>query len=117
MNEIVITGLRVATRIGVPEEERASLQDVEIDLRIGAPVSFDAMGDDIHSTVDYAAVCFRIERLAAEKPRALIETLAQEAGHTVVSEFGVPWVEVEIRKFILPQTRFVAVKCRVDSQR
>lgn len=114
MNEILIVGLRVAANIGVPEEERAALQNLEIDLRIGSPASFREMGDDIDCTIDYAAVCARLEELAAARPRALIETLAWEAGNMVVSGFGALWVEVEVRKFILPQTQYVAVRCRVE---
>lgn len=116
MNEIFINGLRVATRIGVPEEERAEEQHIEISLRIGSPAPFESMGDDIRRTIDYAGVCLRVEELAAERPRALIETLAFEAGTMVVEEFGAPWVEVEIGKFILPQTRSVGVRCRVEQR-
>ena len=114
MNEILINGLRVGTRIGVPEEERAEVQQLEIDLRIGSATAFESMNDDIRRTIDYADVCRCVEELAAERPRALIETLAFEAGCMVVDGFGAPWVEVEIRKFILPQTRSVGVRCRVD---
>jgi FolB domain-containing protein len=113
VNEIQITGLKLQTRIGVPEEERAADQDIEIDLRIGSPMAFDSMGDDIVNTIDYAAVCLRAEALAAARPRALIETLAWELGNMVFVEFGAEWVDVEIRKFILPNTRSVAVRCRV----
>lgn len=116
MNEILVNGLRVATRIGVPAEERAADQELEIDLRIGSPVSFDSLDDAIGRTIDYAAVCQRIEDLAVAKPRALIETFAFEAGTMVIEEFGAPWVEVEIRKFILPQTRSVGVRCRVEGR-
>ena len=31
----------------------------------------------------------------------------------VVEDFGAAWVEVEIKKYILPQTRSVGVRCRV----
>ncbi len=112
MNEIRIDSLRVTTRIGVPDEERADKQEVEIDLRIEPGVDFSGMEDDISKTIDYAQVCERIAELAAAKPRNLIETLAADIAELVQVGFGARSVEVEVRKFILPQTRHVAVRCR-----
>ena len=112
MNEIRIDSLRVRTRIGVPDEERATEQEVEIDLRIEPGVDFSEMQDDISKTIDYAQVCEQIAELAASKPRNLIETLATDIAEFVRNKFGARSVEVEVRKFILPQTRHVAVRCR-----
>ena len=112
MNEIRIESLRVRTRIGVPDEERADEQEVEIDLRIEPGVDFSEMDDDISKTIDYAQVCERIAELAAARPRNLIETLAADIAEFVRDKFAARSVEVEVRKFILPQTRHVAVRCR-----
>ncbi len=112
MNEIRIDSLRVKTHIGVPHEERAAEQELEIDLRIEPGIVFSEMQDDISKTIDYALVCERIAELAAAKPRNLIETLAAEIAELVRDNFGARSVEVEVRKFILPQTRHVAVRCR-----
>ncbi|MFM8364264.1 MAG: dihydroneopterin aldolase [Verrucomicrobiota bacterium] len=112
MNEIRIDSLRVKTRIGVPDAERATDQELEIDLRIEPDIDFFEMQDDISKTIDYALVCEHIAELAAAKPRKLIETLAAEIAELVRDNFGARFVEVEVRKFILPQTRFVAVRCR-----
>ena len=112
MNEIRIDSLRVRTRIGVPDEERAAEQELEIDLRIEPARDFSAMQDDISRTIDYALICERIAELAAARPRNLIETLAADIADLLLRDFGARSVEVEVRKFILPQTRFVAVRCR-----
>lgn len=112
MNEIRIEALRVRTQIGVPDQERADWQEVEIDLHIEPALEFPAMQDDITRTIDYALVCERIAELAAARPRKLIETLAEEIANLVRLDFGAWSVEVEVRKFILPQTRHVAVRCR-----
>ncbi|MFY8269521.1 MAG: dihydroneopterin aldolase [Terrimicrobiaceae bacterium] len=111
MSEIFIHGLRVATRIGVPDEERMEAQEIEVDVCLRTAVPFDGMEDDIARTVDYAAVCRRVAELAMERPRRLIETLAQEIACVVVEEFGAVSAGVEIRKFILPETKFVGVRC------
>lgn len=110
MSEIIIDSLRVKTWIGVPDEERSEAQEIELDLCIRPARNFAEMRDDITLTVDYAAVCQRVAGLAAERPRRLIETLAREIGVMVLDEFDTASVEVEIRKFILPETRHVGVR-------
>jgi len=117
MNEILIDSLRVPTRIGVPDEEREELQQLEVHLRIEPMRGFQEMRDDISLTVDYAVVCQRVAEMAMERPRKLIETLAQEVCDRILEEFAATSVEVEIRKFILPTTRYVAVRCISQSSR
>ena len=111
MSEILISGLRVRANIGVPDDERAEMQELEFDLRIRTTLAFDQMEDTLSKTIDYARVCQRVSEIAAEKPRNLIETLANEVAGKIVAEFDALNVEVELRKFILPETRHVAVRC------
>ena len=111
MNEILIAGLRVKTRIGVPDEERLDEQELEFDLRIQPARAFVEMQDRLEDTIDYAKVCERVAEIASAKPRKLIETLADEIADMILNEFHARRVEVELRKFILPQTRHVAVRC------
>src|SRR6266853_1783154 len=73
---------------------------------------FRELGDDLRNTVDYFAVCQAVKALAGARPRRLIETLAEEIAAAVLRDFAVAAVEVELRKFILPDTAFVAVKLR-----
>jgi len=111
MSEILIDSLRVKTWIGVPDAERMEAQEIEVDIRIRPTRNFAEMHDDICLTVDYAAVCQRVSELASERPRRLIESLAQEIGEMILNEFAATSADVEIRKFILPETRHVAVRC------
>jgi FolB domain-containing protein len=110
LSEILIDSLRVKTWIGVPDAERMEAQEIEIDIRIQPTRSFAEMQDDISLTVDYAAVCQRVSELTQERPRRLIESLAQEICEMILKEFAATSAEVEIRKFILPETRHVAVR-------
>jgi len=110
LSEILIDSLRVKTWIGVPDAERMEAQEIEIDIRIQPTKSFAEMQDDISLTVDYAAVCQRVSEVAAERPRRLIESLAQEVCEMILKEFAATSAEVKIRKFILPETRYVAVR-------
>jgi FolB domain-containing protein len=111
LSEILIDSLRVKTWIGVPDAERLNAQEIEIDIRIQPARNFAEMQDDISLTVDYAAVSRRVSELARERPRRLIESLAQEICDMILKEFAAISAQVEIRKFILPETRHVAVRC------
>lgn len=107
---IEIRRLRLATRIGVPDEERAEAQDIVVSLRIVPSVAFGQLGDDISRTVDYDAVARAVRELVAERPRKLIETLAVEIADRILARFATREVAVEIEKFILPDTEAVAVR-------
>ncbi|MGB8168075.1 MAG: dihydroneopterin aldolase [Chthoniobacteraceae bacterium] len=109
---IIIDQLELSAHIGVPDEERAVAQRLTVSLRMELAHDFRDLDDDISKTVDYYAVCGAIEALVAERPRRLIETLAEEIATAVLRYFAVTAVEVELRKFILPDTAFVAVRLR-----
>jgi len=68
-----------------------------------------ALNDDITRTIDYHAVAVRVEAIAAERPRKLIETLSEDIADTILQEFEIAAITVEIEKFILPNTRCVGV--------
>lgn len=109
---ILIEQLELTARIGVPDEERAAPQRLTVNLRIEPQRDFEALGDDLENAVDYFAICEAIKALSGARPRRLIETLAEEITTLVLERFAVAAVEVELRKFILPDTAFVAVQLR-----
>lgn len=110
-DSIEVRGLQLDVHIGVPAEERAEPQRVLADVRMWPRRDFSAMPDEIGATVDYFRVSQRLVAVAAERPRQLIETLADELAGTVLREFAVVRVEITIRKFILPNAEHVAVHC------
>ena len=116
MDLIIIKRLAIEAFVGVPDEERQNPQRLEVDAVLTPLNSFDEIADDINRTVDYHAVIRRIARLAQAPPRRLIETLAQEIAATLIAEFPAQRAEVEVRKFILPETEYVAVRCARDRQ-
>ncbi len=109
-DEIRISALRLTTHIGVPEEERATSQVLEADVTLRIAGRFEAMNDEISATIDYAAVAARLQELAAERPRRLIETLAAEMAACVMEEFQAVGISIDLRKRILPDTDHVAVR-------
>jgi len=109
-DQIEIRNLRVGTHIGVPDEERSAPQELHVSLLIQPNLTFRAMADAIANTVDYAAVCETVKATAAERPRHLIETLAEEIADDLLAAHPIWRLTVEIRKFILPETEYVAVR-------
>lgn len=109
-DEIHLRGLDLPARIGVPEEERASWQNLQLDLVLWTACRFEALADDLAGTPDYAAVAARARVLAAERPRRLIETLAAELAECLLAEFPLVGVTVEVRKRVLPGCDEVSVR-------
>lgn len=109
---IAVRGLEVTAHVGVPDEERAVPQRLLLDLRFAAADQPTLLTDDIAATVDYHAVSIRVADIAREKPRRLIETLAEDVAARLLEEFRLRWIEVSVRKFILPNTEWVAVSIR-----
>ena len=116
MNVIIIKGLQVDACVGVSDEERRNSQRLRIDAILTPLTEFSALADDISRTVDYHAAARRILSVAASRPRRLIETLASDIAEVLVGEFRARRAEVEVRKFILPGTEYVAAHCACDRQ-
>ena len=112
---ITIKGLSVKAHIGVPDEEQATAQKLFLDIRFTALVQPKELHDDLSLTIDYAVVSERVEQICHERPRRLIETLADEIITNLFSEFPLRWIEVTIKKFILPNTKYVAVSVRREN--
>jgi len=112
---IEIRGLEVMARIGVPEEERAVPQRLLLDLRFAALDQPADLGDAIAATVDYFELSQWVITLAWERPRKLIETLADELVDRLMIHYPLRWIEITIRKFILTDAEWVSVSIRRES--
>jgi len=114
-DRIIIRGLQLSARIGVPVEERAELQGLRAHLTLHVD-SFPKV-DRIEGTANYKEVADRVRELAGKGERQLIETLAQEIAALVLDEFPVRKVRVELEKFILPETDWVGVVVKRSSSK
>jgi len=112
MSDLIrVVDLEVWTHIGVPDKERAQSQRllISLDLTVDC-ISQAAAADDVACTVNYYDVVQRVKALAGSKPRKLLETLAEEIAFDLLKNFSIMKLVVEIKKFILTETRHVAVK-------
>lgn len=110
MDKIIICDLEVMFRVGVPEEERALPQRLLLHIELDHDFSAAAQRDDISRTIDYFGVAQRLRELGRERSWKLIETLAVEIAQLLLEEFETLKVSVEVKKFILPETRHVSVR-------
>lgn len=114
MSDLIrVVDLEVWANIGVSDEERAQRQRllVTLDLRVKSIV-LAAASDDVSLTVNYFTIAQRVKALASEQPRKLLETLAEEIAEDLLETFPLKKIELEIKKFILPDAQHVSVKIK-----
>jgi len=109
MAKISIVDLEVSYRVGVPDEERAKPQRLLLTVEMEAPFARAAKSDAIGDTIDYFAVSQRLLKFGEGKSWKLIEKLAADIAETVLAEFQPKKVSVEVKKFIIPQAKYVSV--------
>jgi 7,8-dihydroneopterin aldolase/epimerase/oxygenase len=109
-DEIHIEELELSVRLGVPDEERGERQRVTLSLRLWPRQGFGSLDDKIANAVDYAAVCEAVKEFVSTREDRLVETLAEAIAQELLSRFRIDAVEVELRKFILPDVKYVAVR-------
>lgn len=110
-DHIRVVDLEVKSHIGVPDEERAKPQRllVSVDLTVDC-VAQAAVMDDITRTVNYYDTAQRVKKIAAQRPRKLIETLAEEIATDLLANCLIKKVTVEIKKFVITDAQYVSVK-------
>ncbi len=112
MDTITIRDLEVRYHIGVPDEERVHSQRLLLTLVMEHDVRRASAGDDLTHTINYYAVSQRLLKLGEGRSWKLLETLVEEIARIVLGEFGATAVTVEVKKFIIPEARHVAVAIR-----
>ena len=110
MDLITLTDLEVSYHVGVPDAERATPQRLLLTIEMRSDFTAAAEGDDLTRTIDYYRVSRRLLTFGEGRSWKLIEKLAVDIAEFVLAEFQPAGVSVEVKKFILPETRHVSVK-------
>lgn len=114
-DHILISGLRVKTLVGWPDEERATPQFVLVDVDVETDLRPSSGSDDLDDTIDYAAVVAEVAEHVGSSETRLLERLAGEVAELVAAKEGVKRVTVEIGKEVVPVPEEVAkVAVRVE---
>ena len=109
MPRIAIVDLEVFYRVGVPRGERAKPQRLLLNIEMDFNFSRAAKTDDIRDTIDYFAVSELLSEFGETRSWKLIEKLAADVADLILSEFQPHGVTIEVKKFPLPQAKWVSV--------
>ena len=115
MDQIVIQDLEVFYRVGVPDQERAKPQRLLLTVELEHDFTLAAAADDLEKTIDYYHLSRRLLAFGEGREWKLIETLAVALADMILREFRPGRVAVEVKKFVLPEARWVCVRVRRPS--
>ena len=108
-----LVDLELSCHLGVPAEERAQPQTILCTALFPVPnLKKAAQTDDLAHTVNYFDLSQLLQKTARQKERKLIETLATDLAHASFAAFPLPWMDLELKKFILPETRHISFQAR-----
>ena len=108
-----LVDLELSCHLGVPPAERAKPQKLLCTAIF--PVSEfkkAAQTDNLEHTINYFDLSQLLRRTAQAKERKLIETLAHDLAQAAFTHFPIPWIDLELKKFILPETRHISFQAR-----
>jgi dihydroneopterin aldolase len=109
-DHIHLEQLGISTRIGVTDAERNQPQQLTVSLTMWPRRPFVDLGDDIRNTINYSEVCDQTKVFVRDRTDNLIETLADCLAVHLLRRFPIQRIIVDLRKFALPDAKFVAVR-------
>lgn len=98
MDNLRIHRLRVPAQVGILPWEREKPQEILLDLTFRVDAAHAALTDDIHQTVDYAAVRESVCRFLQENRFNLIETLAEKLAEMLKQTFSLERLQLTVIK-------------------
>ena len=109
MSKITIVDLEVFYCVGLTEEERAKPQRLLLTVDMGYDFSSASVSDRIEKTINYQKVAEDLLGFGEGRSWKLIEKVAANIADLVMTEYQPQAVFVEVKKFSVPQARYVAV--------
>lgn len=109
MSRISIVDLEVSYRVGVTDAEREQPQRLLITLDLDFDFSAASASDRLEKTIDYFAVAQELLTYGEGRTWKLIEKLAADVANFVLFKFKPRIVTVEVKKFPIPEAKFVSV--------
>jgi dihydroneopterin aldolase len=107
-DSIRIQELEISARIGVTHQERVNPQRLVLDVIVWPKTAFDQLEDDITRAVNYVELCRRSREFVQSREWNLIETVSAELASHLIRELPLKIAQVEVRKFVLPNTKHVS---------
>ncbi len=110
MSDLIhVEQLEVFGHVGVTENERSKPQRLVFNLTACPRENFEEMNDDIQRTLNYSALCAAVRDFVRAQSPKLIETLAANLAAHLLENFPLRKIDIELRKFVVPDTQYVSV--------
>jgi dihydroneopterin aldolase len=107
--KISIADLEVWFSVGVTDEERAKPQKLLLTVEMATDFTSAIVSDRIEKTINYYEVSQELLKFGEGRSWKLIEKLAGNIADFIMARFKPNAVSVEVKKFVIPQARHVAV--------
>jgi FolB domain-containing protein len=108
MSRISIVDLEVYYCVGVTEDERSRPQRLLITVDMNYDFTAAALSDRIEKTINYHAVALKLLSFGDGRNWKLLEKLASGIADMILVEFKPQSVTIEVKKFAIPQARYVS---------
>jgi FolB domain-containing protein len=109
MSRITIVDLEVFYCVGVSEEERSKPQRLLLTIDLDADLASAAVSDRIEKTIDYNEIIQDLLKYGKDRSWKLLEKLAANIADRIMASYHPRAVLVEVKKFPVPQARYVSV--------
>ncbi|HZL44531.1 MAG TPA: dihydroneopterin aldolase [Verrucomicrobiae bacterium] len=109
MSRISIVDFEVFYCVGLGDEERANPQRLLVTVDLDYDFSSASVSDRIEKTINYQTVADRLLKFGTGRSWKLIEKVVASVADMILAEFRPQAVTVELKKFTVPQARYVSV--------
>ncbi len=108
-SRISIVDLEVFYNVGVTDAEREKPQRLLLTVDMNFDITSAAISDRVEKTIDYQKVADELLKFGQGRNWKLLERLVANIADRILSEYKAQSVIVEVKKFVIPQARYVAV--------
>ena len=109
MSKITIVDLEVHYCVGISDEERAKPQRLLLTVDMSLDFSSASVSDRIERTINYQTVAEDLLKFGEGRSWKLLEKLVAKVAERILTEYKPQSVMVEVKKFSIPQARFISV--------
>ena len=117
MAKISIVDLEVNYCVGVTDQERAKPQKLLLTIELNIDFTAAAMTDRVEKTINYQRVADELLQFGQNRSWKLLEKLVSNLADRILTEYEPDSVYVEVKKFVIPQARYVSASLSRARQR
>jgi dihydroneopterin aldolase len=108
MGKIAIVDLEVHYCVGVTDQERAQPQKLLLTVEMNLDFTGPALTDRVEKTINYQKVADDLLQFGQGRSWRLLEKLVSNLADRILAEYEPDNVLVEVKKFVIPQARYVS---------